>query len=103
MAKGKKTGGRDFQKGNLGKPTGAKDTVPRSVRKSIKAIYENILTRSGAEVEKGIERRLKRGDFLHVKLAAEYLDGKPVTQVEVSTPQAIRFVVQMPDGTERRL
>lgn len=94
MALGKKTGGRDFKKGQGGRSTGSKDRIARGARSSIKAIYESILARGGAQVEAGIEKRLLRGDFQHTRLAGEYLDGKPVTRVEVGEPQPLNIVMQ---------
>ena len=46
MARGKKTGGSDFQSGNPGRPKGAKDKVPRG---SINTLYAEILATDGGE------------------------------------------------------
>lgn len=91
MAKGKKTGGRDFKKGNGGRKKGAKDKVPRGLKAkivgSIREMYEALLTGEPELFEKRIRRDLQRGGgsvgFQHVQLAAHYLDGKPVETVNV--------------------
>jgi hypothetical protein len=44
MAKGKKSGGRNFKKGNRGRPHGAKDKLPRTLKGNLKAVLEEIAT-----------------------------------------------------------
>lgn len=91
MARGKKTGGRNFPRGNPGRPMGAKDKVSR---KSIREMFENVLARSGGIVEAGIDTRLKRGDVRLLELVAAYIDGKPIQRVSLEPPQAITFLLQ---------
>ena len=91
MARGKKTGGRNFPKGSPGRPKGAKDHVSR---KGIREMFENIAARSGSLVEVGIERRLTKGEARLVELAAAYLDGRPVQRVALETPQPITFILR---------
>lgn len=87
MAKGKKTGGRNFKKGQGGRKKGAKDKVPRSFKASIKNIYERLATEEPELFEGAIRRDLKskRGSvaFQHTQLAAHYLDGKPAETIKV--------------------
>lgn len=94
MALGKKTGGRDFLPDNSGKPKGAKDKIPRGARKTVKEMLGNIMERSGAHVEVAIEKKLLRADKDMTKLLAEYVDGKPVTRVQVHEPQPLNIVIQ---------
>lgn len=89
MARGKKTGGRNFTKGDkrAGRRKGSKDKVPRTWKASIRAIYERLCTERGDLFERAIVRDLqsKRGSvaFQHTQLAAWYLDGKPHETVNV--------------------
>ena len=91
MARGKKTGGRSFPKGNPGRPKGAKDKISRT---GIREMFENIVARRGNLVETGIERRLTKGEVRLVELAAAYLDGRPVQRVALETPQPITFILR---------
>lgn len=91
MAKGKKTGGRNFKKGNGGRKKGAKDKVPRGLKAkvegSIKSMYEALLLGDPQLFVDRIRRDLKKGSgtvgFQHVQLAAYYLDGKPAETIKV--------------------
>ena len=91
MARGKKTGGRDFKKGQGGRKKGAKDKVPRGLKAkiagSIRSMYEALLKGEPELFENRIRRDLKKGSgavgFHHVQLAAYYLDGKPAETIKV--------------------
>lgn len=87
MAKGRKTGGRNFKKGQGGRKKGSKDKVPRSFKASIKAMYERLALEEPQLFEGAIKRDLKsrRGSvaFQHTQLAAYYLDGKPAETIKV--------------------
>lgn len=87
MAKGRKTGGRNFQPGDLraGRPPGAKDKIPRSLKASIRRLYEEILSLPADReaIKAALRNKLRSGDFHHAQLAAFYLDGRPVERVEV--------------------
>jgi hypothetical protein len=104
MARGKKTGGRNFKKGNRGRPKGAKDKVPRTFKASIKNIYERLAIDEPALYENAIRRDLKskRGSvaFQHTQLAAYYLDGKPAETVKVQ-PDLSNLTVEELDVLER--
>lgn len=100
MAKGRKSGGRPFLKGNPGRPKGIKEAVSR---KGVREMYTRVLEGHGAEIEAAILKRWKRGDARHTELAAAYLDGKPVQRIALEAPQPIRIVLQMPDGTIKSL
>ena len=93
MARGKKTGGRDFTPGH-GRRKGAKDKIPRSFRATVREMYQNILARSGRAVEAGMEKRMKAGDYHLIMNAADYLDGRPVQRVALETPQPITFILR---------
>lgn len=91
MAKGKKTGGRNFKKGQGGRKKGAKDKVPRGLKAkiagSIRSMYEALLNGEPQLFENRIRRDLKKGSgtvgFQHVQLAAYYLDGKPAETIKI--------------------
>lgn len=104
MASGKKTGGRNFRRGNPGKPKGAKDTVPRGSRKTVRQMLENILARSGAQVEKKLEQDLVGGGqqarSAARRLLAEYIDGKPVQELRHQVLQPLTILIG-PEGADR--
>src|SRR5262245_15785671 len=91
MARGKKTGGRDFKKGQGGRKKGAKDKVPRGLKAklagSIKSMYEAVVVGEPELVLSAIRRGFRGGGtvgFHHVQLAAHYLDGKPADTVNMN-------------------
>lgn len=105
MAKGRKTGGRNFKKGQGGRKKGAKDRVPRGLKAkingSIRAMYDALLKEEPALFERAIRRDLgsSRGSvaFQHVQLAGYYLDGKPVETVRMID------ITKLSDDTLRRI
>lgn len=87
MARGKKTGGRDWKKGEGGRPKGAKDKTPRTVKASLIAIYEKL----EAEKPELFERAILDGlaakapvSLPYLRMWAEYREGKPVERHEVT-------------------
>ncbi|MBI3988856.1 MAG: hypothetical protein HY347_04485 [candidate division NC10 bacterium] len=84
-----------------GRPKGAKDHVPRSVKASIKAVFEELGQTDYETWKEAIRRTLAKGGrdaFPYFQLAAYYLDGKPVETVKVQTPQPI--VIKFSSGLE---
>lgn len=83
MARGRKTGGRSFKKGNRGRPRGAKDKFPRG---SIKAIYVGLAQGRpelfGRAIVAGISAK-PPFSFQYLQLGAYYIDGKPVETIRV--------------------
>ncbi len=86
MAKGRKTGGRDFvpRDPRAGRPKGVKDKVPCSLKASLKRIYEELVGENEAEIKEAIRKKLLQADNFHVQIAIHYLDGKPADQVHVT-------------------
>ena len=85
MARGRKTGGRDFRKGCAGRPMGARDAVPRSFRASVRAILAEVASENPNLIRGAILRGLKAAppkSFQYLQLAAHYLDGRPVERLE---------------------
>lgn len=79
MAIGKKTGGRDFPKGNGGRPVGAKDHYPRTAKRAITELLEKF----GNDTEL-ISRVLHNGltarapsSFPYLRLLVEQQLGAP--------------------------
>lgn len=86
MAKGKKTGGRDFKKGEGGRQKGAKDKVPRGFKRSIRALYEQLADEQPETFRKALEDGLKAkapASFQYLQMGAHYLDGKPAETVTI--------------------
>ena|SRR5690242_11089920 len=75
-----------WQKGQGGKPPGAKDTVPRSFKKTLLAVYEDIQSSEPDivrdAVRKGLRGRPKEA-FNFVKLYADLM-GELKQKVELS-------------------
>jgi len=106
MARARKTGGRDFRRGNPGRPKGAKNKIPGSVKASIKRIFEELGAEYPEEWRAAIRRAMKQGGgtgFRYFELAAAYLDGRPVQRHSLETPQPLIIEVgkdQEPAGEE---
>lgn len=87
MAIGQKTGGRDFKKGEGGRPKGAKDRLPRSAKQAVAGLLEKL----GSDVEL-IESVLKKGlaarapsSFPYLRLLVEQNVGAPDQNVNTKT------------------
>lgn len=85
MARGKKTGGRDFKKGEGGRKKGAKDKVPRGIKRSIKYVYEELADKDPDLFRECVKRGLKSGTraFPFLQLGAHYLDGRPALPIKI--------------------
>jgi len=87
MARGKKTGGRNFAKGHhTGRKKGSKDAVPRSFKASIKAVFADVASTDPALITRAIRKGLAAAppkSFPYLQLAAYYIDGKPAETVRV--------------------
>jgi hypothetical protein len=92
MARGKKTGGRNFAKGQGGRTKGAKDKSPRGFKGSIRALYQEFMSGGPDLLRIVLERGLKAApqkSFRYFQLAAYYLDGKPKDAIEVIDPSRL--------------
>jgi len=84
MAKGKKTGGRDFAPGNSGKPKGAKDKQPRRAKASVVRHLAEYIENHPDELQDAIKRGLESANpTTFLALAADHLDGRPVQKVQL--------------------
>lgn len=93
MANGRKTGGRNFKKGQGGRKKGAQDRVPRGLKAkitdSIRKLYVALLANQPDLFERCVIKDLQHAGaagFHHVQLAAFYIDGKPTEHVQHSGP-----------------
>jgi len=91
-----------------GRPPGSKDSIPGSVRSSIKALFEELGQDHPETYRRAIEKGLRaspRDSYRFVQLAASYLDGRPhehitversgaPSQVELSTMRQIHKEVE---------
>jgi hypothetical protein len=76
-----------LKKGSPGRAKGATNRVPRGVRASIKAIIEDVVKGNSKDVRTAFEGGLRGGPQhadRYLKLAAEYLDGKPTDNVNLN-------------------
>jgi len=86
MARGFKTGGRDFQKGAPGRPKGAEDRLPRSA-KAAAGLFERFACDT-ALIEEVLTRGLKSrapSSFPYLRLVIEQSAGAPAHAVDVRT------------------
>jgi hypothetical protein len=89
MARGKKTGGRNFTKGDprAGRPKGSKDKIPRTWKGSIKAIFEAISSEQPELLRDAMVKGLKAKapkSFPYLQLAVHYIDGRPRQAIELT-------------------
>lgn len=82
MARGFKTGGRDFQLGapGPGRPKGSRDKVPRTFKASVRAIFAEVAAEQPGLLRDAILRGIQADppkSYPYLQLAAHYLDGKP--------------------------
>lgn len=97
-----------FKKGQSGnphgRPKGAKDSIPRSFRASIKGMYEKLATERPELFEDAITRDLQNrhgtAAFHHVQLAAHYLDGRPETNVKIGNDEEGPLLIVVKDDDE---
>lgn len=90
-----------------GRPLGSKDTIPRSVKGSIKRIFEEVATDNPELIRKAIEDGLKARapkSAPYLTLAAAYVDGKPRDTVAVEnadgTPVVFTLVLKEGAGAD---
>ena len=96
MARGKKTGGRTFQRGNPGRPKGTRNKIPRSFKSSIALLFQELGQEDRARWKAAIRRVMRLGGrtaFPYYQMAAHYLDGKPVERVQVEGTQPIQIIM----------
>lgn len=71
----------------VGRPKGKKDRVPKSVRASVAAILTRVVKEKHKTVESAIVDGISSGPRhadRYLRLAAEYVDGKPVDTVHLN-------------------
>lgn len=87
MARGKKTGGRNFKKGHgKGRPKGAKDKVPRSFKASIRVLYQQLAADRPDLFENAVVKGLSAKppfSFQYLQMGAHYIDGKPADTLKI--------------------
>lgn len=108
MAKGKKTGGRDFKKGNVPKSPGRKP-LPPDIREAKNYILEDIIksvynarTMTVSEATKNLstmklgERAIINSylnfDYQGIKIFEDRVLGKPKETAEITMPEGIQIV-----------
>ena len=100
MARGTKTGGRPFTKGNPGRLKGAKDRVPRaSIRGAIRAVAAKDPALFETILRKGLGLAAP-SNFRYLELCAHYLDGKPTQAVAFDTDQPLKVITIVPPAAK---
>lgn len=89
MAKGRKTGGRNFTKGDkrAGRPKGSKDKIPRTWKHSLKVVFEEVCAEHPDVLHAAMLAGFRAGapkSFPYLQLAAHYIDGRPITVLELT-------------------
>ena len=119
MAKGKKTGGKNFTKGKSGNPKGRPKTPPdvRNIRALSKTEFTRIAneflwlsttaadkklkSRGLSQFEKAVGQTVKKaaaGDLMRLNMVLDRLIGKPRDKMELTVPKP--FIILNADGTE---
>ena len=78
---------RPFKKGNPGKPKGAGNEIPSSVKASIKTVLEDVAATEGLTIRRAIMDGLRGGPRnadRYVRMIAEYVDGKPGETIDLN-------------------
>lgn len=103
--RGKKTGGRDFKKGQGGRKKGSRDKIPRGFKQSIRYLYEELAKAQPELFRSALVRGLKAAapkNFPYLQMGAHYLDGKPTESVRLTgdkdAPLAFTLVLDKPAG-----
>jgi hypothetical protein len=85
-----------------GRPLGAKDKVPRSVKASIKKIFEEIGSTDRELIREAIMRGIQAEppkSFPYLQLAAAYVDGRPAENVKVEIGmRRVNIINRFADG-----
>ena len=90
-------------RGGPGRPKGSKDSVPRTVRASVKSVLEEIATDHRDDIREAILKGIKSrppASLRYIELAAHYTDGKPADTVTLKGPAVLPpiQVILHPDG-----
>lgn len=86
MAKGKKTGGRNFKKGQGGRKKGAKDKVPRSFKRNVEEFFREVHTAHPELLFGAVTRGLKASPSVairFVELWLNFVHGKPPQTINI--------------------
>jgi hypothetical protein len=70
-----------------GRPKGARSKVPQGVRASVKAILEDVVSKEKRTVRDAVVDGIRSGPRhadRYLRLAAEYVDGKPTDNVNLN-------------------
>jgi hypothetical protein len=87
-----------------GRPPGARDKIPRSVKASIRKIFEEIASTEPELIRAGIIAGLQAEppkSFPYLQLAAAYVDGRPAENVKMEIGvRRLTISHRYADGTE---
>lgn len=91
--------------GSPGRTKGRRDSVPRSLKASVKRVFEDITVTDPKLIREAILKGLRgkpREAFPYVQLAAHYIDGKPAETVKLEGDRAMPTIINHfhTDGAE---
>jgi len=72
----------------IGRPRGSKDSVPRDVRASVKAVIEEVVSERQESIYDAVLSGIESGPrnaHNYLRLCAEYTDGKPDATLNLRT------------------
>jgi hypothetical protein len=91
-----------------GRPKGSHDKIPRSVKASIRAVFEEVATEDPELIRRAVRAGLEAPppkSFPYLQLAAFYVDGRPVEDIklQIEPPKPVVMRQEFPDGRVEEL
>lgn len=87
MARGRKTGGRNFKKGQGGRKKGAKDKIPRSWKANVQMFFQEVHSDQPELLTTAVVRGLKATpavSFRFVELWLNHVYGTPTQTIKLT-------------------
>jgi hypothetical protein len=88
MAKNTNVKGKQgFQKGNSGRPKGARDRKPRNLKASVKTLIEDVVANQQPTLRRALMNGLRSSPRFadkYLRICAEYTDGTPEQSLKLS-------------------
>lgn len=89
-----------------GRPKGSKDSIPKSVKASVRSVLEEVAQQHQADIKTAIVKGINAkppASLRYLEVMAHYLDGKPAETVKLKGPVLLppMQVFLHPDGIEK--